>query len=220
MSRRPPPPPSLAREERTPPTTLLKQLLADVAVADNNALAGPASDQLKLAECLHAVAWQSAETLIELGGLPCVIALVRDAESPSVRAEARIVLEAASASARNLCVDERMCRQFTSQPGVLPALVRLLDAPSLPQSGPAKDGALLSIGRLNAMRRDAALILWKLSGDPSIGTRMLLTSGMCKRLPSMLRLVTPPPPEPSPPSMMAGALAAKSSVADGRDGSG
>ena len=75
-SRRPPPPPSLAREERTPPTTLLKRLLADVAVANNNALAGPASDQLKLAECLHAVAWQSAETLIELGGLPCVIALV------------------------------------------------------------------------------------------------------------------------------------------------
>ena len=117
-TRRPPPPPSLAREERTPPTTLLKQLLADVAVANNNALAGPASDQLKLAECLHAVAWQSAETLIELGGLACVIALVRDAESPSVRAEAL-------AAVWNLTATTDGAKEIVGV-GLLPVLAKVL----------------------------------------------------------------------------------------------
>ena len=117
-TRRPPPPPSLAREERTPPTTLLKQLLADVAVANNNALAGPASDQLKLAECLHSVAWQSAETLIELGGLPCVIALVRDAESPSVRAEAL-------AAVWNLTATTDGAKEIVGV-GLLPVLAKVL----------------------------------------------------------------------------------------------
>ena len=110
-------------------------------------------------------------------------------------AASRTLLEAAVATARNLSVDASVAFQLAAQPGILPVLLRMLQTErsvfktvfaEVPVSIPH------GVGRLASMRRDAALILWQISGDAIRGSPLLLSSGLASSLPPLLQLRTPP----------------------------
>ena len=110
-------------------------------------------------------------------------------------ASSQILLEAAVATARNLSADASVARKLAAQTGVMSALLRMASA----DDGASEKGGTttstsrvpLSIGRLAAMRRDAAMVLWQLSSDAGEGTSMLLAAGLAQLLPSMMRLRVP-----------------------------
>lgn len=102
------------------------------------------------------------------------------------------LLEAAIATARNLAVDAVVAQQLAKMSGIVPAMARLVDGDRC-TSTPGSSKALLaavSVGRVAAIRRDAAMVLWQLSCDPIQGPRQLQAVELQKQLPALLRLVT------------------------------
>jgi hypothetical protein len=99
----------------------LSRLIYDVdMLANGHPLSMAVSDQLHLAQCMHAAAWHEPD-LLDGGSLPKLLALV-GATSPSVRAEALCALW-------NLAADAKGAARFVDVVGAVPTLcVALVDA--------------------------------------------------------------------------------------------